>query len=154
VGTILLLAGAGFLLLLAEMFLPGGVLGIISSLLLLSAIVLGYIRLGATGGTTLLCVITVCAVAGFFVGMAIFPRTPTGRKMILWRTLSGGDVLEPSSSLVGREGIAVTILRPAGKAIIDGRRLDVVAEGDFIEADTEVVVTAGEGVRIVVRKKA
>jgi membrane-bound serine protease (ClpP class) len=154
VGTILLLAGVGFLLLLTEMFLPGGVLGVLGSLLLLAAIVVGYMQLGAMGGSVLLCVILVCVLVGFCVGMAIFPRTPTGRKMILGRALVSGDVLTPSASLVGSEGLAITTLRPAGKAMIDGRRMDVVAEGDFIEADTEVVVTAGEGARIVVRKKA
>jgi membrane-bound serine protease (ClpP class) len=43
-------------------------------------------------------------------------------------------------------------LRPAGKAIIEGHRMDVVSEGEFIEADSEIVVVAVEGGRVVIRE--
>lgn len=152
-GTILLLAGVGFLLLLTEMFLPGGVLGVFGGLLLAAAVIAGYVQLGSLWGSALLCVIMVCVLAGFCVAMSVFPRTAAGRKLTLGRTLTSGDELISSSSLVGSEGVAITILRPAGKAMVGGRRVDVVAEGDFIEPDAPVVVIAGEGARVVVRRK-
>ena len=152
--TILLLAGAGFLLLLTEMFLPGGVLGALGMLLLVAAVIVGYVNLGAMGGSMLLCGIMVCVIVGFCASMAMFPHTPVGKRMTLGQSLTSGDVLVPSSTLVGGEGVALTPLRPAGKALIDGRRVDVVAEGDFIEPEAAVVVIAGEGARVVVRKKA
>lgn len=50
-------------------------------------------------------------------------------------------------SLVGREGIADTDLRPAGFIRLDGRRLDAIAESSLIEAGTPVrVVSAAEGI--------
>jgi membrane-bound ClpP family serine protease len=153
VGTILLLAGVGFLLLLTEMFLPGGVLGVFGCLLLVAAIIVGYVEWGPLWGSALLCAIAVCVLAGFCVAMSVFPRTSAGRKLTLGRTLTSGDELASSSSLVGSEGVAITMLRPAGKAMVDGRRIDVVAEGEFIEPDAEVVVIAGEGARVVVRRK-
>ncbi len=152
--TILLLAGAGFLLLLTEMFLPGGVLGVVGSLLLVAATIVGYVELGPLWGSGLLCVILVGVLVGFCIGMALFPRTAAGKAMTLGRSLGGGDLLASSSSLVGSEGVAITTLRPAGKALINERRFDVVAEGDFIEAKAKIVVIAGEGARVVVRKKA
>ena len=152
--AILVLTGVGFLLLLTEMLLPGGVLGVIGGLLLTAAIVLGYVRFGALAGSGLLCAILVCVLVGFCVGMAVFPRTPFGRGVTLGSSVSNGDELESSASLVGSEGVTLSPLRPAGKALIAGSRLDVVAQGDFIEAGVPVVVIAGEGVRIVVSKKA
>ena len=49
------------------------------------------------------------------------------------------DVLE---DLAGKEGVAHTTLRPAGIAKIDGNLVDVVTEGDFIDAGSPIVVIA------------
>lgn len=54
-------------------------------------------------------------------------------------------------SLVGRDGISLTALRPAGLAEIDGRRVDVVAAGRFIEKARRVRVIDLSGNRVVVR---
>ena len=54
--------------------------------------------------------------------------------------------------LVGRPGLAVTTLRPSGRAVIDGKTLLVVADGEFIESGSEVVVAEVRGNRVVVRK--
>ena len=53
---------------------------------------------------------------------------------------------------LGREGTAITALRPTGLGEFDGVRLNVVSEGDFIENGTKIRVTQIEGSRIVVKK--
>ena len=58
---------------------------------------------------------------------------------------------ETDRSWLGRTGPAVSPLRPAGIAEVDGTRLDVVSDGDFIEALAEIEVTRVDGNRIVVR---
>lgn len=59
----------------------------------------------------------------------------------------------PELSLyTGKEGVALTPLRPAGSAEVDGRRLDVVTEGEFIPKGTRVKVTKVEGTRVVVKE--
>ena len=45
------------------------------------------------------------------------------------------------------------MLRPSGIAEIDGKRIDVVADGDFISKGEGIVVTQAEGIRILVKKK-
>lgn len=55
--------------------------------------------------------------------------------------------------LAGSSGVALTDLRPAGAARIDGRRVDVVADSEYIAKDTPVQVVAVEGVRVVVEKQ-
>lgn len=54
------------------------------------------------------------------------------------------------SYLVGRKGETLSILRPSGMAIIDGKRYDVVADGDYVEKDSPVEVSAVDGRRIIV----
>ena len=52
--------------------------------------------------------------------------------------------------LTGHSGIARSNLRPAGRASIDGMNYDVITEGDFVTAGTEIVVTEVQGNRITV----
>jgi membrane-bound serine protease (ClpP class) len=55
------------------------------------------------------------------------------------------------SELVGKVGTAMTVLRPAGKAEIDGRYVDVVSDGPFLNEGTTIEVVRVSGNRIVVR---
>ncbi|MCA8949377.1 MAG: hypothetical protein KDE27_07730 [Planctomycetes bacterium] len=57
---------------------------------------------------------------------------------------------ERLTALVGRTGVAATTLRPTGAMTIDGDRVDVVTEGDFLEAGTNVRVIYVRGNRVVV----
>jgi membrane-bound serine protease (ClpP class) len=54
------------------------------------------------------------------------------------------------TDLRGQIGTADSFLRPAGIASIDGRRIDVLTEGEFIPQGTTVRVTRVEGARIFV----
>lgn len=151
--AVLLLAAGGFVLLLTEMFLPGGVLGVLGGLALIGSVILGYVEFGPVAGTVLLGAITLVVFVGFCAWMAAFPRTTVGRRLTLGKALATGPRLPDSTGLVGTEGVALTPLRPAGTARIGNRRVDVVAEGALIASGEPVVVTLAEGARIVVRKK-
>jgi len=52
--------------------------------------------------------------------------------------------------LVGKEGKAITVLRPAGTAQFGERSIDVVTDGKYVEADTVVKVLKVEGSIVVV----
>jgi membrane-bound serine protease (ClpP class) len=52
---------------------------------------------------------------------------------------------------LGKEGISITYLRPAGIALVDGERLDVVTDGEFIEAQQPIKIVEARGNRIVVQ---
>ena len=56
------------------------------------------------------------------------------------------------TDLLDKEGIALTILRPAGTVIINSERIDAVSEGGFIDQNAKVKVIKVEGARIVVRE--
>ncbi len=58
----------------------------------------------------------------------------------------------PWGSLVGHTGVALSDLRPAGIARIDGQRIDVVTEGGWIAAGEPVEVLSDEGYRRLVRR--
>jgi membrane-bound serine protease (ClpP class) len=53
-------------------------------------------------------------------------------------------------SLLGKTGVTLCMLRPAGKVLIDQLRVDAVSDGEFIPKDTNVQVVKVEGNRVVV----
>ena len=65
---------------------------------------------------------------------------------------TGEKLNKEDKSRLGREGIAYTNLRPAGKGIFGEERLNVVTEGDFIDKDTPIRISRIEGSKIIVQK--
>jgi membrane-bound serine protease (ClpP class) len=58
---------------------------------------------------------------------------------------------EHDDELVGLQGVTVSELRPVGVGSFDGRRLDIIAEGEFINQHMTVKIISARGSRIVVR---
>ena len=54
--------------------------------------------------------------------------------------------------LLGKEGTTLTPLRPAGTAMIDGERYDVVSDGGYMDPNKPIKVIKVEGTRVVVRE--
>ena len=54
--------------------------------------------------------------------------------------------------LLGVQGVALSMLRPAGKAQIGGRVIDVVSDGPFIAAGSTLEIVSVAGNRVVVRQ--
>ena len=57
----------------------------------------------------------------------------------------------PGHELLGRSGVTYSSLRPAGKAQLGDRLIDVVSEGDYVDPGTPIEVVAVEGNKVVVR---
>jgi membrane-bound serine protease (ClpP class) len=97
------------------------------------------------------------SIALFALVLKIFPRSPLFKRLILTSVQSNqeGFVVqkqETADRLVGRRGVSVTALRPAGKAEIDEQVLPVETEGEFVEKGRDVEVVEASGNRIIVRR--
>lgn len=53
--------------------------------------------------------------------------------------------------LVGKEGVAVSELRPVGTAEIDGERVDVTTDGEYLTSGTPIRVVRADNMKVVVR---
>jgi membrane-bound serine protease (ClpP class) len=152
--TIVILVLVAVALLAAEVFLPGMVLGMLGAICLVIAIAVGYAQFGPLTGTIILTGIAIATSVGFVIWLFTFPKTYIGRRLTLGRSLVSGDDKPRQDPLLGKEGVSLTPLRPAGTALVDGHRVDVVAEGELIDRDEPVSVVLVEGTRVVVRRKA
>jgi membrane-bound serine protease (ClpP class) len=157
-----LLMGAGIVLLLIEaLVIPGfGVAGILGLLALLGGLILSTVGDGATfpsmiAAASRLGLSLVVAIIVSLLMLRFLPKTKMGRHLVLQTGLDAGSgfTSEPASDheLVGRLGVAVSSLRPAGIADIDGKRIDVVSDGEYIDPGEPICVDRVDGNRVVVR---
>jgi membrane-bound serine protease (ClpP class) len=83
-------------------------------------------------------------------------RRPTRRRIVLETDLPAeeGFASAPTADRAwfGKRGLAASPLRPAGIAEIEGERVDVVSDGEFIDAGEPITVVRVDGNRIVVRR--
>lgn len=142
---------AGVFLLIVEIFLPGMIAGILGAMCLLIAVVLTFSTFGPEEGFALLMAEIIFGVILFALWLKFFPKSRLGQAFSI--NLPGVTPATPSyEDLVGATGRSVTMLRPSGTALIQGRRLDVTTEGGMIEAGVDIKVAKVEGARIIVRR--
>ncbi|MGH8046874.1 MAG: NfeD family protein [Chthoniobacterales bacterium] len=79
-----------------------------------------------------------------------FPSLPLFRRLVLATQGPAEPVVEPGRVRVGETGVALSILRPAGRAEFDGRVVDVMTDGEFLDAGTVVRVVEVSGAQVVV----
>lgn len=159
----LILFGAGVVLIGIEIFIiPGfGLFGVLGGVGVMAGVYLSLIggiptvpdfaQAGAVLSTTLLIIL--------LTSWALIRHLPQSNRL----TRSGvflvtkGERKDGWASaarrpdLVGREGVALTDLRPSGTVLIGEERVDAVSESAWIEDGTAVRVVSSEGYRHVVR---
>ena len=137
---------SGLLMLGIEIFVPGGVVGFMGGLCLLAAAGVGFLAFGPDGGLLSAVAIVVFAGVAMILWIVLFPKTKTGRRMTLaddGKSFKNDDLA--LATLTGKEGVAQSALRPAGIALIDGQRVDVMTDGAWIEAGQKIKVLKVEG---------
>jgi membrane-bound serine protease (ClpP class) len=160
----LLLVATGVILLGVEVFvIPGfGVAGAGGIIALAAGLGMTLVGAGATASVIIgafgrVALSILLALAGGLALLRMLPRLPFGRRLVLDAEMGveQGYTSPPESDRrqLGRTGIALSPLRPAGVAEIEGSRVDVVSDGGFIETGTAIEVTRVDGNRVVVRER-
>ncbi len=151
---IIALIVSGILLFFAELLLPGGVIGALGCVALLA----GLAGIFYTYSLMAACLVTGAVILFmllfFYCWFKYFPRTDTGKRLLAATDAKEWRSFDPEyGQLLNKSGIAQTILRPSGMALIEGKKYDVVTQGELLPAQTPIVVINIEGNRIVVEKK-
>jgi membrane-bound serine protease (ClpP class) len=149
--TILLIAGLMFVG--AEVFVPGGVLGILGGICLIGAVIAAFTAFTPTVAAFISVLIIILVGVVIVMWIKFFPKSKIGRQMTATRDLASSKATEDGlSNLLGKDGEALSDLRPGGFARIDGHRVDVVTQGGMISRGERITVVEVEGNRVVVRK--
>lgn len=148
----------GFVLLLAEVFIPsGGALGVLAGLSIVGSVVIAFLydyRLGVS----MLAAVTLSLPFLLWVASVAWPMSPMGR-LILRRLPASEDEFLPQGKethsgkkvFIGRYGRCKTPMRPGGLVVVDGVTQDAVAKGVPIDPDEPVKVIDVQTNRLVVR---
>jgi membrane-bound serine protease (ClpP class) len=164
----LLLFGGGLILLLIEAFLiPGfGVIGILGIGAILASLFLAMLGLplvisydlGLVNGA--IHVLGGSIIIAFAIMLASFRFLPTSgfaRRIVLTTRQFESEGFRSTrpewQNLLDQSGIALTDLRPSGKALIAAVKYDVITLGDYIDKGQAIRVVRVEGMRIVVRRE-
>jgi len=145
---------AGMILVLAEFIVPGGIVGSFGVLLLL---VSGGMGVAYYPDYALTIVVSefLGALVCVALGMYLLSRSGAAKflKLSTTQNLKDGYVnVESDTSLIGMTGCVFSALRPAGAILVEGKRIDAVSAGTFIEKDTLVRVIEVHGNRVVVER--
>ena len=152
------------LLLVEVIVIPGfGIAGLAGVGLMLGSLVvtqLGDFQLWNVDEIAAVIVRLSASMVGAFVLSLVMlrslPRMASFNRLVLETETRASEGYVSSSregnELLGKEGVTVSELRPAGIALIDGRRTDVVTDGEFVAVDQAVEVVEVSGNRVVVRR--
>ncbi len=164
---LLFIAGVG--LLAAEIFIiPGfGVAGVSGIFLIIMSLTLSLVHnegfdFEFTGTSSVLksfFIVIISIISSFFLsiwlGQKLLTSTRFGELSLFTTQQSAEGYTSVDIKLkdyVGKTGIASTLLRPAGKIIIDEEQFDATAETGFIEKGEKIIIVKFENQQMVVRQ--
>jgi membrane-bound ClpP family serine protease len=153
----LLLLLLGLACLVLEMFVPsGGMLGVLSTLSILSALVLAFMS-GPMYGSAMTIAVTILVPVILAVAVKYWPHTPLGKLIMLTPPESVEEVLPSTEAyrtrnlMIGKKGVAKSPMLPSGVVLIEGRTYDAISSGMPIEANQPICVVGVDTQRLVVR---
>lgn len=155
VPTILIALGI-FLVFIEILILPGfGAAGIPGIILFCVGVGMIWEKSGPTTALIYASVALIFVIPIAFIGLSLIRDTSIGKTFILSAAERSEDGFQAApqelTALVGKSGKTVSPLRPAGVALINGQRVDIVTQGEFVEPETEIEVIQVEGSRVIVR---
>lgn len=139
---------AGFVLIGMEIFIPGGILGIFGSIAWIGAAIVGWRSFPDPWNIISAFSLLLIGILTFVVWIRYFPKSRIGRSLSLQDSTATYKSHKVSELPIGTIGTAVSTLRPSGIASFEGKRFDVVADGEWIEAGETVKITSTSGGRI------
>ena len=147
------IVGSGLIIL--EAFIPGfGAAGLFGVVLEIAAVWATWRLHGLVAALAALAAVLVLIGAAVFLSYRSAVKGRLSRSPLVLKESETAGGPAPAEQWIGREGVTVTVLRPAGLVELDGARVSASSSGDFIPKGTAVVVTGTEGGHAVVRPKA
>lgn len=158
----------GIVLLAVELFvIPGfGIFGVLGVVFILGGLVLGmlpnqnfnfdFVPASQLFGALLTVILAALASVGL-----VFWLTPKVNQWGAFSTITLASTQERSdgytssfyaNTLLGKEGIVHSRLRPSGRVEIDGEIYDASSRGDFIDQGEKIIVISTEGTSLKVKK--
>jgi membrane-bound ClpP family serine protease len=148
--VVLLVVGCGILVL--EIFIPsGGLLSFLAFVALVASLIVAFNQ-SVTTGLSFMAISVLAVPLAIGIAFKLWPKTPMG-KAILGELPTEEETRpdDPRRELVGRVGVAQSLMLPSGAVLIDGKLIDAVSQGIAIDPGQPVVVVEVKANRVMVR---
>jgi membrane-bound serine protease (ClpP class) len=154
--TIVALFIVGAVLLAAEVFVPGAILGIFAALALLAGVVLSFLDYGSQGGWIAIAAALALAGLTLWFEFKILPKTALGRRLFLKAEIAGTSQppLAETGTVVGQDGVADTTLAPTGYVTVAGKRYEAYSRSGLIAKGETLRVVGLDNFRLIVQKNS
>lgn len=152
VASIAILTLFGIFLIMLETFLPGWVAGILGTISILAAVCLTLMSEDLAGWSLSMRLALALGVLAFSTAVLLaWLRWFAVKFFQRSFTLSATITTPPSSAPLGQQGLALTDLRPLGRAEIGGKRYDVRCQNGPAVVGARIEVIAAEPGNLLVR---
>ena len=145
----------GTAVIISEFFIPsGGFLSILAAGLFGYSLYIVFAHVSAGVGYIFIAVDAVLIPIIVLFGIRVIAKGPASLHTTLSQAEGVTSQPEELKVYIGKEGTTVTALHPAGIALIEGKRVDVVSSGEYIGKLVPISVITVTGNQIVVKKKS
>jgi len=148
---VLSLALAGLFLIYLEFFLPGAVMAIGGTILLLSSVFIFHMEKPSLL-ILVLYLISLTAAVYAIVRFAMWQIRKSAGTVLLATDQAGFQACEYPKELIGKTAKVTTDLKPSGQIEVDGQLFQALSEGDYIDKDAQVIVIGGQGSHLIVTR--
>ncbi|MEM7672195.1 MAG: NfeD family protein [Verrucomicrobiota bacterium] len=150
---VIVLLVIGFILVGAEVLLPGGILGILALVLFIIATSIAATSYGSNAGLLTFASAFIGSIITFFSMFKWVAVSPKGGGLRLDAAIQGHATSQSvDPALVGQNGIASTKMAPDGLISVGDQDLQAHSEDGFLEIGTQVTIHAIRHGNLVVRK--
>ena len=135
---IILLCIVGIICIACEVYLPGGFIGTVGAGIFIWSVVEAYRKSPEFGSMMLVCGLGGAISCSWF-SFKYLTKTKEGRKALLM----DAEIKLPEDrhkGLEGKVGEAITDLRPSGVIMLEGERVEVATQGEYLVKGTKVKV--------------
>ncbi|MDQ8187313.1 NfeD family protein [Pelagicoccus sp. SDUM812002] len=147
------LIALGLGLIMLEIFIPGGIVGIFGGIAMLAAVVISFDQYGVEGAILTFVIGLVGLVACLWFEFKILPKTAAGKRLFLQDTIGGKSQPDVGDdSMIGRQVETATPLSPSGYIIVDGKKIEAVSRSGFLEKGESVKIDSFDQFRVTVSK--
>jgi len=145
---------AGILVVIAEIVIPsGGLLALLAIALIGYSLYAVFTVMPQTVAFTFLFADVLLIPIAIYIGLKLLVKSPATLKTTLSKENGFVSQSPELEKYIGMTGESVTDLRPSGTAVLDGKRLDVVTRGEYLEKSSKLIVLSVTGNQIIVTGK-
>ena len=137
----------------AEILIPsGGILAMLATAVLGYSLYLVFSTVSASVGFYFILADLILVPIVVILGFKTLAKSPVTLKKRLSSEQGVNVQNKDLQQYIGKQGVAITDLRPSGIAMIDQKRLDVVTEGKYLGKNSPLTVVSVTGNQMIVKE--